>query len=284
MVARLRFKFMLMVFAVMLTCPATAGAGMVGRLTMAEGRLDFLVIFSLIFVISALVSGGVMLIRRRVGHRLKDQEYLHTAIFGFFTTLYAFFIGFAIVTLWSTFLTAKSNVNQEADSIITAYYTSRNMTNSEPFRQALKDYVKTVLEDEWPQMMQDSMSKEAGRRFYDILAKFSELSGNSDKIGGIYTNLTEAGRQRLSRAMTVKGNLYPTVWIILIFGFGSVVFGLILLNRQPTAVSMIFEFMVIFMVLSCLLFIFDIDTPFSGFIIVKPDAFNAIYEKMLSLP
>lgn len=284
MVARLRFKFMLMVVAVMLTCPAIAGAGMVGRLTMAEGRLDFLLIFSLILVISALVSGGVMLIRRRVGHRLKDQEYLHTAIFGFFTTLYAFFIGFAIVTLWSTFLTAKSNVNQEADSIITAYYTSRNMTNSEPFRQALKDYVKTVLEDEWPQMMHDSMSKEASRRFYDILAKFSELSGNSDKIGGIYTNLTEAGRQRLSRAMTVKGNLYPTVWIILIFGFGSVVFGLILLNRQPTVVSMIFEFMLIFMILSCLLFIFDIDTPFSGFIIVKPDAFNTIYEKMLSLP
>lgn len=284
MVARLRFKFMLTVFAVMLTCPAIAGAGMMDRLTMAEGRLDFLLIFFLIFVISALVSGGVMLIRRRVGHRLKDQEYLHTSIFSFFTTLYAFFIGFAIVTLWSTFLTAKSNVNQEADSIITAYYTSRNLTNSEAFRQALKDYVKTVLEDEWPKMMDDSMSQEASRRFYDILAKFSELSGNSDKIGGIYTNLTEAGRQRLSRAITVKGNLYPTVWIILIFGFGSMVFGLILLNRQQTAVSMIFEFMVIFMVLSCLLFIFDIDTPFSGFIIVKPDAFSAIYQKMLGLP
>ena len=284
MVPRLRLKFMLMVFAVMLTCPAIAGADKVSRLTMVEGQLGFLIIFFLIFVISALVAGGLMLIRRRVGHRLKDQEYLHTSIFNFFTTLYAFFIGFAIVTLWSTFLTAKSNVNQEADSIITAYYTSRNLTNSEAFRQALKDYVKTVIEDEWPQMTHDSMSQEASRRFYDILSKFSELGGNSDKIGGIYTNLTEAGRQRLSRAITVKGNLYPTVWIILIFGFGSTVFGLILLNRQQTAVSIIFEFMVIFMVLSCLLFIFDIDTPFSGFIIVKPDAFNAIYQKMLGLP
>lgn len=284
MIARLRFSFVPAVLALMLTCPAIAGAGMLDHLTMAEGWLDFLLIFFLIFFISALLSGGLLLIRRRVGHRLKDQEYLHTAIFGFFTTLYAFFIGFAIVTLWSTFLTAKSNVNQEADAIITAYYTSLNMTNAAPFRQALKDYVKTVLEDEWPQMVQDSMSKEAARRFYNILAKFSELSGNSDKMGGIYTSLAEAGRQRLSRAMTVKGNLYPTVWIILIFGFGSVVFGLVLLNRQQTVVSMIFEFMLIFMVLSCLLFIFDIDTPFSGFIVVQPDAFKMIYEKMLSLP
>ncbi|MGO9175731.1 MAG: hypothetical protein ACLQED_06265 [Desulfobaccales bacterium] len=238
----------------------------------------------MILVASALVSGGLLLIRRRFGQRLKDQEYIHTSIFSFFTTLYAFFIGFAIVTLWSTFLTAKADVNREADAIISAYYTSRNLPNSDAFRQALKNYVKTVLEEEWPQMEQDSMSEAASRHFDDVLAKFSELSANADKIEGIYNSLTEAGRQRQSRATTMKGNLYPTVWIILIFGFGSMVFGLVLLNRHQTPVSFIFEFMVIFMVLSCLLFIWDIDTPFSGFIMVQPDPFQVIYQKMLSLP
>ncbi len=244
----------------------------------------FVILFFLIFLASAVVSGGLLLIRRRCGQRLKDQEYIHASIFSFFTTLYAFFIGFAIVTLWSTFLSTQANVNREADALITAYYTSRNLPNSEAFRQALKNYVKTVFEDEWPQMGQDSMSEAASRRFDDVLAKFSEFTDNSYKIEGIYNSLAEAGRHRLSRASTMKGNLYPTVWIILIFGFGSVVFGLVLLNRHPTAVSFIFEFMVIFMVLTCLLFIYDIDTPFSGFITVQPDAFQMIYHKMLSLP
>lgn len=243
-----------------------------------------LLLFFLIFLISALVSGSLLLVRRRLGHRLKDQENLHSSIFSFFTTLYAFFIGFAIVTLWSTFLTAKTNVNREGDAIMNAYYISQSLPNSEAFRQALKNYVKTVLEEEWPQMEKDSMSKEAGRRFDDILTKFNELSGDSDKLGAIYNSLTEASRERLSRAITVKGNLYPTVWIILVFGFGSVVFGLFLLNRQQTPVSLIFEFMVLFMVLSCLFFIYDIDTPFSGFINVNPDAFQVVYDKMLGLP
>jgi Zn-dependent protease with chaperone function len=244
----------------------------------------FVLLFFLILLVSALVSGGLLLIRQRSGQRLKDQEYIHASIFSFFTTLYAFFIGFAIVTLWSTFLTTEANVNREADAIITAYYTSRNLPNSEAFRRALKNYVKTVLEDEWPKMEQDSMSQEASNRFDDVLAKFSEFSDNSYKIDGISNSLAEAGRNRMSRATTMKGNLYPTVWIILIFGFGSVVFGLYLLNRQPTTVSLIFEFMVIFTVLTCLLFIYDINTPFSGFITVQPDAFQMIYQKMLSLP
>jgi len=242
-----------------------------------------LLLLCLIFFISVLVSGGLLLIRRWFGQHLQKDP-LHTSIFSFFTTLYAFFIGFSIVTLWSTFLTTQVNVNREADGLMVAHYAARSLPQSEAFRQSLQSYVKTVLENEWPQMEKDSMSQAASQRFDEVWEKYFALSGDSDKLRAIFNSLAEAGRQRLSRATTVKGNLYPTVWIILFFGFGSVVFGLFLLNRQPTAVSLIFEFMVIFMVLTCLFFIYDINTPFSGFITVRPDAFQVIYHKMLSLP
>ena len=276
----------------LLTCAAGAviGAGTAFGAQAQKGEpaltptSSTLIIIFLIFIISALVSGSLLLIRRRFGHRLKSQEHLNSSIFSFFTTLYAFFIGFAIVTLWSTFITAKANVNREADALMVAYYTSRSLPNSQDFRQSLKDYVQNVLEDEWPEMKKDSMSQEAGQRFDDVLAKLVVLTGDADKIGAIYGSLAEAGRQRLSRATTVQSNLYPMVWIILIFGFGTVVFGLYLLNRQQTTVSLIFEFIVIFVVLICLFFIYDIDTPFSGFITVQPDAFSTVYQKMLRFP
>lgn len=243
-----------------------------------------LVLFFLIFSTSALVAGILLLVRRRYGMHLKDQEYLHTSLFSFFTTFYAFFIGFAIVTLWSTFLTAQDNVNREADGLIVAYYASKSLPNSDDFRQVLRNYTKTVLEDEWPAMSNDSMSPAAAKRFDEVLAKYTTLTGDSDKLRAIFNSLAEAGRQRLFRSTTVKGNLYPTVWIILFFGFGALVFGLFLLNRQLTAASWVFEFMVIFIILTCLLFVYDINTPFSGFITVQPDAFKLIYNKMASLP
>jgi hypothetical protein len=245
---------------------------------------SFIALFSLITVISVVISGALLLIRRWGKGRWLGQEHIHPSVFNFFTTLYAFFIGFAIVTLWSAFLTAKTNVTREADSLLIAYRTAKTLPGSGAFRQALVTYVKTVVEDEWPRMEKGSMSPDAIRRFDDIWSRFFELPPDPNKSGELYANLSEAGRQRLSRATILEGNLYPPVYVILIFGFLSVVFGLYFLNREPTVVSLIYEFMVIFLVLSCLYFIYDIDTPFSGLVTINAENFRSVYLRMLSLP
>jgi hypothetical protein len=245
---------------------------------------SFLILFSLITVISVMISGALLLIRRKSAGRWRHQEHIHPSLFDFFTTLYAFFIGFAIVTLWSAFLTAKTNVTREAESMMIVYRTAKHLPGSEPFRQAITNYMKTVIDVEWAEMEKDAMSAEANQRFEDIWSKYYELVPDPNKSGELYSNLTEAGRQRSSRSTMLEGNLYPPVWVILIFGFISVVYGLYFINREPTVVSLIYEFMVIFLVLSCVYFIYDLDTPFSGLITVKPDAFRTVYLKMLSLP
>jgi hypothetical protein len=244
----------------------------------------FFVLFSLITAISLLISGGLLLIRRRGGGRWRQQEHIHPSLFNFFTTLYAFFIGFAMVTLWSAFLTAKNNVTWEADNMLVIYRTAKNLPGSEALRQAVVSYVKTVIEVEWEDMGKDTMSPEADRRFDAIWAGFAEIKDDSNRAAELYTKLTEAGRQRSSRATMLQGNLYPPVWVILIFGFISVVYGLYFINREPTLVSLIYEFMIVFLVLACVYFIYDLDTPFSGLITVKVEAFHTVYLKMLASP
>lgn len=244
----------------------------------------FIVLFSLIMIISVVISGALLLSRRKGKGRWRDREHIQPSLFNFFTTLYAFFIGFAIVTLWSVFLTAKTNITREADSLMIVFRTAKHLPGSEPFRQALANYVKTVIDVEWGEMGKGAMSPEASQRFDDIWSRFYELVSDPNKSGELYINITEAGRQRSSRASALQGNLYPPVWMILMFGLVSVIFGLYFINREPTLVSLIYEFMVIFMVLACIYFIFDLDTPFSGLITVKPEAFRTVYLKMLSLP
>jgi hypothetical protein len=244
----------------------------------------FIVLFSLITAISAVISGALLLLRRKGAGRWRRQDHIHPAVFSFFTTLYAFFIGFAMVTLWSAFLTAKTNVTREADTMMNVYRTAKNLPGSRTFRQALVSYVKAVVDHEWTSMAQGSMSPEASQRFDEVWSRFYELTGNQSMREELFTNLMEAGRQRSSRAGVLQGNLYPPVWVILLFGFISVTYGLYFINREPTVVSLIYEFMVIFLVLSCLYFIYDLNTPFSGLVNVKPENFRAVYLKMLSLP
>lgn len=237
----------------------------------------------LISAISVVVTGGLLLIRRKLGPGKRGQEGIRDSVFNFFTTLYAFFIGFAIVTLWSAFLTAKADVTREADAIMSAYRTAKKLPGSEAFRQDAANYLKAVIELEFPQMEQGSMSQEAARHFDLLWSDLYALKGDSNMISQIYTSLTEAGHQRLSRASLLEGNLYPAVWIILSFGLVSVVFGLYYINRQPTVVSAVFEFMATFLLLACLYFIYDIDTPFSGVINVQSQAFQDVYHKIISL-
>jgi hypothetical protein len=244
----------------------------------------FFILFFVITVISGVISGALLLLRGRGSGRWRGQEHIHPSLFNFFTTLYAFFIGFAMVTLWSAFLTAKTNVAREAEAMMIVHRTAKNLPGSEAFRQAVANYLKTVIEVEWGEMEKGSMSPGANRRFDDIWIKFAELREDPNKTSELYTNLTEAGRQRSARGTILQGNLYPPVWVILIFGFISVVYGLYFINREPTLVSLIYEFMIIFLVLACIYFIFDLDTPFSGLINVKPEAFRTVYVRMLSSP
>ena len=245
---------------------------------------SFLLLFSIITAISVLVSGGLLLVRRWFGDKGRDRDHIQSSVFNFFTTLYAFFIGFAIVTLWSAFLHAKSNVTKEADAIMSAHRISRTMDHSEVFRQALLKYVQSVIEEEWPQMDRGAMSQEANRRFEGIWEAFYRLDPRNGRTADLYSALSEVSQHRLSRAIILEGNLYPPVGVILVFGFVAVIFGLYFINREQTAVSVVFEFMVIFLVLSCLYFIYDIDMPFGGFISVNPEAFRNIYLKMTVMP
>lgn len=139
--------------------------------------IRFLILFFLITFICVLISRALLLMRRK--GRGSDQEHIQPSLFNFFTTLYAFFIGFAIVTLWSAFLTAKANVTREAESIKIVYRTAKHLPGSEPFCQAVASYVKTVIDHEWPEMEKGAMSPEASQRFEDVWSRYYAVSISS---------------------------------------------------------------------------------------------------------
>jgi hypothetical protein len=244
---------------------------------------SFILLFAIITGVTLAFSLLLFLLRRRRAESATGQEHISPSVFEFYTTLYAFFIGFAIVTLWTAHLNAKANAIREANSLLTAYRIAVHLPGTDAWRQALAGYVKSVIEDEWPQLQQGSMSPETERRFEDLWSQFYQLKTDQPRESDLHASLSQAGQQRMSRAIILQGNLYPPVWVILIFGFISVCYGLFFIKRQPNVVSLIYEFMVIFLMLACIYFIYDLDTPFSGFIVVEPEMFTTVYAKILAL-
>ena len=100
----------------------------------------------------------------------------------------------------------------------------------------------------------------------------------------ISTLLEEVSSLRQSRGLSLSGNLYRPIWVIILFGFFTILFGLYSLHVRQTAALFIFNFLLLFLLISCIYVIYDIDQPFSGQISVSPAAFKNILAKMPALP
>ncbi|MBF0530157.1 MAG: hypothetical protein HQK55_12980, partial [Deltaproteobacteria bacterium] len=122
--------------------------------------LDDLLPILIITGITLALSLTVLQLRKRIPHNLDiDQKNLMSTNFSFFTTLYCFFLGFAVVTLWSNFNDTDTTVSNEAMCANNLYRLSDNLPQAGEFKGRLKEYVVSVLNDEWPLMAQGSASE-----------------------------------------------------------------------------------------------------------------------------
>jgi hypothetical protein len=239
-----------------------------------------------IFSLTLIISGLLIIVRRQAGFPDRFRGRIQSSPFGLFATLYAFFLGFAIVTLWNNFVAVKYNVTWEAYALLSSYRFSEALSDSEKFRQDLQKYVKTVIDEEWQTMKEGSMSRRADALIDSVWDRFQELKPADRQDNPIFvniaTNLNEARRQRLARGIALSGNLYQPIWLIIIFGLVVTIFSFYCMHPETNVVQIIFEFMVLFMLLACIYFIIDLDTPFSGLVNVPSDAFQEVQRSMLA--
>jgi Protein of unknown function (DUF4239) len=250
--------------------------------------LPFILTFSISLLISLLLAGCLYFLDRHTTFSETTRASVHPSIFEFFTTLYAVFLGFALFTLWSAYINTERNIAREADALFNAYRSSMLLSDSQDFRQALRNYVKLVVADEWYRMANGGMSAEADERFDRVLEQLHRPKSEKDSDLSIFLHvralMEEVSSLRQSRGLSLSGNLYRPIWIIIIFGFFTILFGFYSLHVHQTIALFMFNFLVLFLLLSCIFVIYDIDQPFSGAISVSPAAFQKVLAKMQAVP
>ena len=120
---------------------------------------SYVIVFGLILLVSVAVPAGLLALRRfRFSRSKRRGKMINGTIFSLFASLYAFFLGFCVVTLWTTFGNAKNVVTTEATSLLVANYLSRSFNASGGFREALASYAQSVIQDEWPAMGEQGLA------------------------------------------------------------------------------------------------------------------------------
>lgn len=232
----------------------------------------------------ALALGGLLLVRRRMPvEKLKPQHEVAGFIVAVVGVMYGVLVASVVVMVWAQFDATRRDVEHEAGAVASLYRVAEGLPGAE--RQRIHDaadaYVEVVVADEWPAMAANKLSVSTQLALDELWATVREPEFPDahdlllqDKLLDQVEKVTELRRARLTAA---GDGLSWLLWLVLIAGAAITIaycyfFGV----AQPTA-QVILVGLLTLMICLDLFLIAALDLPFTGVLVVKPDAFELVH-------
>ena len=242
-------------------------------------------------VIIAVAAAFLLLaaIRRRAACSLSlEQRNLFGTNFGYFTTLYTFFLGFAVVSLWQTYNGADSAITNETDLLVVEYRLSLSLPGTQSLRQSLLRYVEAVREPGWNHMRDGEPTDGAGALYDAVWNEMGRVEPPADSHGhAIYalmlSRMIDLNKLRHERLLLIDGSLYTPIWIIIYMGVAFTIGGFYFIETGHRPADRYFMVMLLAMVIGNIFLLYELDTPFSGVICLDPDKFGQAAQAMQAL-
>ncbi|MYL84305.1 DUF4239 domain-containing protein [Desulfovibrio aerotolerans] len=242
-------------------------------------------------VIAGVAAACLLLtiVRRRCSCAMDmQQRNLFATNFCFFTTLYTFFLGFAVVSLWQNYNAADAAITNESDLLVVEYRLSQSLPGTEAFRQSLLRYVEAVQEPGWG-MMRDGNASDGAEELYSAL--WNELqridpkavAHNHSVYALMLSRMIDCNKLRHERLLLIDGSLYSPIWVIIYMGVAFTIAGYYFIETGHRPADLYFMTMMLAMILGNIFLLYELDTPFSGIISLDPEKFAQAAQTMQKL-
>jgi hypothetical protein len=227
----------------------------------------------------ALSLVGLLLVRRFASFHFLEE---HTPTAGSFIqvvgTLYAVLIAFSVVITWNHCQDARGVATREANCANDAFRLCEGLDLPEgpAMRQALLEYGRAVMGDEWEKMsdgQESQMAIDAYTRLWDLISVMSPQT-ERDKVlfSKLLDSVLDMSDARRERLVFSRGRLEAAIWFIiwagsaLTIGFGWF-FSVPQIRKQVLMTAMLSG-----MIFLSIFTIVTLNRPFTGDARIKPDA------------
>ena len=240
-------------------------------------------VYGVLFIAAVMLLSvaGLLLVRRYADVEwLKRHHEVASYFFLMVGTLYAVLVAFAIFVVWTDFEDAGRNLEREANRVADLYRMSSVMP--EPFgqniRRALVEYVKTVMEDDFPAMAEGRQAKEGWDSIHNLWDVYAAAEFGTPKAQVYFTEslrqLNELSNYRRLRLFTSRGTVPALVWWLLVSGM-LVLIALSYFFGHESIVSQSIMTAVLAGILAfSVLLIYDFNSPFAGAARVSAEPFK----------
>ncbi|MFC3894176.1 DUF4239 domain-containing protein [Lentzea rhizosphaerae] len=238
---------------------------------------------------AAVISAVLVVITRRFGSDEVAEKNLGAggSVFSIVAGLHAVLVAFILISLFDASNGAEEQVQKEANALVAVTWASGSLP--EPAKstvdQLVRDYVSTVVDDEWPRMREGEDVGNTGwttlNQLRDTIATAApDGDWQQDRKAEAANQLWQVYQARQERLDAAGNGVNPVVWLALLIGTGlSLLFPY--LFGGPNLISQLLITITLSSTLVLLLFaIYQMQNPFSGGVHIPPDAFSAALDRL----
>jgi len=244
-----------------------------------SGEMALLVVLPTIVAMCAPI-----LLRRRIGYeRLASNNEIAGFKFATVGVIYSVLVAFAVVVVWEKFNDAEIAVVQEAGASATLY---RLAAGPEPAmvaaRAALGDYLKVVIDREWPAMAEEKGSREATQALDALYAAALRLAADGLRqpavLAEMFKQLDAITQARVTRLHLAAGVVPGIVWLVLSCGAALTVTFTFFFGTRNLPAQVMMTGILSVLVFMAILVIVLIDHPFTGPYYVESEPLQTVLE------
>lgn len=247
---------------------------------------NLVVCLSFVILLSATALAGHKLWRKFVKVEYDEEERgLAMGMLGVVAMMLSLLLAFSSMSVWDAYSGAESAAAAEASvsGELVRDLSVYGGPAANAAREAVRTYLRAVIEDEWPAMAAGGRSESASHKFNAIYRAVGVLSPRNSReqvlLAEIWSRTNELNVQRRARFNSVGGSAIPgALWSTIAF---CMLFNFLLLYGMPSRRShnMLIGFYA--GTLGLMLFLITaMDRPFVGKVSVSPESYRTALQSM----
>lgn len=240
----------------------------------------YLIGFLVMFCVSALAVGGMLLVRRLVGvETLRSFNEVAGNSFQVVGTFYAVLLGLIVVDAMTGMSDLRGVIEQEANAVADVYILSRGLPEAEQkkIQELTAGYVDTVIDEEWDAMRHGKVSAKAIVQMNELWNTIIDFKPTADDQKDIrqmcLERVSELGDSRRARLIFGSQGVSPELWTVLVVG-GLLTLGFSYFLGLSSVIGQTLMTVVIASTLALNVYlVFLFGYPFSGAYRIEPEGF-----------
>ncbi len=235
----------------------------------------------LVILFAAISVAGLFLVRAKVKpESLHESHEVAGYMLSIVGTMYAVLLGLVVVDAMAKFQDARTNVQNEANSIADVFLLSEQYPPQK--ERQIKDlclhYVQRVIDVEWPAMDDGNIDPEARRTAIELIRAVRDFEPTTQAQQQIYSIAVQEVCQiwdcRRARTNTSQYGVPPEEWLVLFIGYLVTIVFTYFFGLKNIRMQMAMTVMCSILISLNMLLVLWFGYPFSGDRKVHPEAFQ----------